>query len=180
MKRFIRSLKFFLGHIFLKTLPLFSFPYLNNMIFRFMGYNLDKSVKIYSSAQILGNIIVKIGKDTFIGHETIIMGGNSTIIIGKNCDISSRVNIISGTHKIDMHGQRSAGDGIGKDIVISDGVWIGFGASVLPGITIGEKSIIGAGSVVTKDIPAYTIAVGNPCKPIRRWSFDSQSYVNVT
>ncbi|KAF4725178.1 hypothetical protein FOZ63_015769, partial [Perkinsus olseni] len=55
----------------------------------------------------------------------------------------------------------------GSPITIGDDVWIGGRTVVLPGVTIGTGSIIGAGSVVTKDIPAHTIAAGNPCKPIK-------------
>ena len=61
-------------------------------------------------------------------------------------------------------------------IVIEDGAWIGAGAIILPGITIGEYAVIGAGSVVTKDIPAYTIAAGNPCKLIRKIDGHDKEY----
>jgi acetyltransferase-like isoleucine patch superfamily enzyme len=74
---------------------------------------------------------------------------------------------------------RSAGNNIGLDITIKDGVWVGFGTLILPGVTIGEKAIIGAGSVVTKDIPAYTIAVGIPCKPIKKWNFRMNIFEDV-
>jgi maltose O-acetyltransferase len=133
-----------------------------------MGYEMDKGTVIASSAKLMGNIKIHIKKSTFIGHETMIMGGgDGDIEIGANCDISSRVNIISGTHEIDRINLRSAGKGMGKKIVIEDGVWIGFGATILPGVRIGLKAIIGAGSVVNKDIPPYSIAVGVPAKVIK-------------
>ena len=53
-------------------------------------------------------------------------------------------------------------------VMIEDGCWIGGGVIILPGVTIGQKSVIGAGSVVTKDIPANSLAVGNPCRVIRK------------
>ena len=68
-----------------------------------------------------------IGDNTFIGDESMIMGGKSNIYIGKNCDISSHVSIISGNHKI-CNIDKAAGDGYSEDITIEDGVWIGFGA----------------------------------------------------
>jgi acetyltransferase-like isoleucine patch superfamily enzyme len=68
-----------------------------------------------------------------------------------------------------MKNVRSAGEGIGKNIIIEDGVWIGFGAIILPGVRIGYKSIIGAGAIVSKDIPPNSIAAGNPCKIIREY-----------
>jgi maltose O-acetyltransferase len=132
-----------------------------------MGYNINYTVRIYSSVQIFGNIKVSIGKNTFIGHESIITGGLANISIGANCDISDRVSIFCGTHEIDVEGERTAGKGIGKDIVIGNGVWIGYGALILPGVCIGDKSIVAAGTVVHKDVPARTIVGGNPMKIIR-------------
>jgi maltose O-acetyltransferase len=168
-KRILQGVSRLILRFVLKLLPLFSFPSFNTSLFRLMGYDLHKSVKTFSSLQILGDIRVTVGENTFIGHETIIMGGESAIYIGKNCDISSRVSIVSGTHKIDMKNVRSAGEGTGKDIIIEDGVWIGFGAIILPGARIGFKSIIGAGTIVSKEIPPYSIAAGNPCKIIREY-----------
>ena len=98
------------------------------------------------------------------------------ITIGSNRDISSNVIITTGTHEIDMQGQNSAGLGISKPIFIGNGVWIGIGSIILPGVRIGEKAVIGAGSVVNKDIPPFTIAVGNPCKPIKQFCFDSNKF----
>lgn len=150
------------------VMPLIRFPKANVVLNRLLGYNLDRSVRIYSSVQIRGAINVTIGANTFIGHETIITGGGAANIkIGRNCDISDRVNIVCGTHEIDPVGERSAGKGIGKDITIGDGVWIGYGAIILPGIKIGEKAIIAAGTVVHKDVPSKTIVGGNPMSIIR-------------
>jgi maltose O-acetyltransferase len=136
-----------------------------------MGYNLQTGVVIASSAKIMGVIKVNIGKFTFIGHETMIMGGgNGNITVGNYCDISSRVNIVSGTHYIDMDNVRSAGKGYGNEIIIEDGVWIGYGAIILPGVTIGYKSIVGAGTVVNKNVPPYTVVAGSPMRIIKRWN----------
>ena len=151
----------------LKLTPLIASPRLNVFLFRLMGYQVHSSVRIYSSVQIMGAIDVKIGARTFIGHETLITGGAASITIGEDCDISDRVGILCGTHEIDPIGPRSAGAGTGKDIVIGNGVWIGYGALILPGVTIGDKAIIGAGAVVTKDIPERTIVAGNPARKIR-------------
>ena len=170
VKRLLKFLVRVFFRLLLRILPLFTFPSFNTFLFRLMGYDLHKSVRLFSSVQIIGDIKLTVGENTFIGHETLIMGGDSSIIIGRNCDISSRVNIVSGTHKIDMQNIRSAGEGIGKDIIIEDGVWIGFGAIILPGVRIGYKSIIGAGTIVSKDIPPYSVAIGNPCKIIKEYN----------
>ncbi len=106
---------------------------------------------------------IYIGEKTFIGHDTFISGGyDSRVEIGCSCDISSRVSIITGTHEIDSDGERIAGEGYSKDIVIKNGVWIGANSVVLPGVTIGEKSIVAAGSVVTKNVPPGVLVAGNP------------------
>lgn len=152
----------------LKVIPLITFPKLNNKLFRGLGFNVSDSARIFSSVQIFGNISVQIGENTFIGHESVITGGLAKIEIGSNCDISDRVSIFCGTHEIDSKGIRVAGNGIGKDIKIGDGVWIGYGSLILPGVTIGNKAIIAAGSVVHKDIEDNTIVGGNPIKIIRK------------
>ena len=63
-----------------------------------------------------------------------------------------------------------------KPIEIGDGCWIGEKVCILPGVNIGKKSIVGAGSVVTKSIPAYSIAVGNPAKIIKKYNFDHKKW----
>ncbi len=151
----------------LRALPLISFPKFNVWLLNVLGFNIDKSARIYSSVQIFGNIKVEIGENTFIGHETIITGGLANIKIGSNCDISDRVSIVCGSHEIDVEGLRSAGKGIGKDITIGNGVWIGYGALILPGVNIGDKAIVAAGSVVNKNVDSESIVGGNPAKLIR-------------
>jgi len=120
------------------------------------------------NVKIMGNFKLVIKEDTFIGEDTFISGGGgSSILIGKNCDISSKVIFTTGTHENDVHGTRTAGIGFVKDIVVEDGVWIGIGTIILPGVKIGMKSIVGAGSVVTKDVPPFTIVGGAPARFIR-------------
>ena len=160
-KFFVRKILFFI--------PLSFLPRLNNFLFNLLGYDISKSVTILSSAQIFGNIRVEISDNTYIGHETIITGGDNAIVqIGKDCDISDRVSIFCGTHEINFDGLKRAGKGIGKNIKIGDGVWIGYGTLILPGVTIGDGVIIAAGSVVHKDIQANTIVGGNPIKLIKK------------
>lgn len=102
-----------------------------------------------------------IGDNTFIGDGTWIIGGKSSVCIGKNCDISSQVNIVTGTHRVGNL-ERAAGEGYSENIIIEEGVWIGFGVTILHGVTIGKGSIIAAGSVVTKSIPSGVLAAGVP------------------
>ncbi|NED55599.1 sugar O-acetyltransferase, partial [Micromonospora aurantiaca] len=76
------------------------------------------------------------------------------------------VQLLTPTHPLDAE-QRRAKLEAAQPIVIEDNVWLGGGAIVLPGVTIGTNSVIGAGAVVTKDVPPNVVAVGNPAKVIR-------------
>ena len=156
-----------IAKILLALTPRLLFPSLNSFLFRMMGYNVSNLSRVCSSVKISGNINVSIGKNTFIGDYCYLTGGLGNIVIGENCDISDKTIICTGTHEIGLP-YRRAGEGIGKDVNIGNGVWIGIGSIILPGTKIGNGSIIGAGSVVNKDIPEDVIAAGNPCKVIKK------------
>jgi acetyltransferase-like isoleucine patch superfamily enzyme len=153
-----------------RFLPPSRFFRLRANLYSLAGYCVSRSCRIMSSARIWGDCSVVIGDHTFIGHEVLIAGGNSRIEIGNFVDIGPRAVIVSGTHAIDMEGPRSAGEGCSRDIIIEDGVWIGANSTVLGGVRLGRKCIVGAGSVVNRDISPYTIAAGVPCRPIKVWN----------
>ncbi|MBR6404394.1 MAG: sugar O-acetyltransferase [Eubacterium sp.] len=88
------------------------------------------------------------------------------IYVGDNVMIGPNVTIATAEHPIETEPRR-LGLQSNKDVHIEENVWIGAGVVVLPGVTIGKNSVIGAGSVVTKDIPENVVAVGNPCRVIR-------------
>ena len=100
---------------------------------------------------------------------------NNRINIGNNVMIAPDVKIFTATHSVNISERMpqrsdpnaSICDTIAYPVTIEDGVWIGGNVTILPGISIGRNSVIGAGSVVTKDIPANSIAVGNPCRVIK-------------
>jgi maltose O-acetyltransferase len=140
------------------------------------GFNVHQTARIVSSARFWGSYKLAIGRDTFIGHEVLVAGGDCMIVIGDYCDIGPRVVLVAGSHEIDMVNSHSAGTGYSKNIVIEDGVWIGANSTILGGVRIGEKAVIGAGSLVTRDIPPYVMAVGNPCMPVKRWNQTRQTW----
>lgn len=78
-------------------------------------------------------------------------------------------------HPIDPEEQAKGGM-YSFPIAIGDGAWIGAGAIILPGVSIGRYAVVGAGSVVTRDVPDYTVAAGNPCRPIRKIDARDKEY----
>lgn len=106
-----------------------------------------------------------IGKNFYTNHNVTILDG-AKVTIGDNVFIAPNCVLSTAGHAIDSE-QRISGLEIALPITIGDNVWIGANVSVLPGVTIGSNTIIGAGSVVNKNIPNGVIAVGNPCKVIR-------------
>lgn len=106
-----------------------------------------------------------IGDRTFINKDFLVVGGGY-ITIGADCLIGPRCSIYTPNHAEDPE-RRRAGWERASSVTIGDNVWLGGSVTILPGATIGSDSIIGAGSVVSGDIPAGVVAVGNPCRPIR-------------
>lgn len=105
---------------------------------------------------------IEVGNNFYANFGCILLDTNK-IIIGENVLLAPNVQMYTAAHPVNPQ-ERKAGKEYALPIVIKDNVWIGGGAIICPGVTIGENSIIGAGSVVTKDIPANVVAVGNPCK----------------
>lgn len=150
--------------IFIPETKLFG---LKNKILRLAGAKIEENVRICSSTKILGNGHLTIGRNTWIGHQGLIIS-SSNIIIGSDVDIAPRIYIGTGTHIIDVHSNNIAGEGISKNVTIGNGSWIGANSTVLPGVTIGEKNIIAAGSVVTKSTENNNMYGGVPAKLIKK------------
>lgn len=111
------------------------------------------------------------GSHVFIGNHfyanfNLTLVDDGLIKIGDHVFIGPNVTIATAQHPKD-HELRAKGYQYNLPVVIGNNVWIGSNAVVLPGVTIGDNTIIGAGSIVTKDIPSNVIAVGNPCKVIK-------------
>lgn len=106
------------------------------------------------------------GDNLYINYNCTILDCN-TVHFGNNVLIAPKVQIYTAYHPTDPE-LRLTGKELATPIVIGDNVWLGGGVIVCPGVTIGNNASIGAGSVVTKDIPNNVVAVGNPCKIIKR------------
>ncbi|WP_407890867.1 sugar O-acetyltransferase [Lacticaseibacillus sp. N501-2] len=107
----------------------------------------------------------KVGDNFFMNINGKLMDSGK-ITIGNNVFIGPNVSLITETHPQNVP-QRLAGLEYAHPITIEDNVWLCTNVAVLPGVTIGKNSVIGAGSIVTKDVPANCLAVGNPCRVIR-------------
>lgn len=117
---------------------------------------------------------ISIGDNFFANYDCIVIDV-CKVTIGNNVFFGPRVCLCTATHPIDSE-VRNTGLEYGEPIHIEDNVWIGMNTVVNPGVTIGSNSIIGAGSVVTKDIPNDVIAVGNPCKILRKITEEDKIY----
>lgn len=110
---------------------------------------------------------VVIGNDCGINHGVFILGHNR-IEIGSAVVLSARCMLIDSGLELSGYAKKKFPEHTAGFIKIEDGVWIGAGAIILPGVTVGTKSVVGAGSVVTKDVPPFTVVAGNPARPIGR------------
>lgn len=149
----------------MSALPLTRFYAFKRVLLKFANVHTSKNVRVVSSAKFYGIGDIIIGNNSFIGHEVLIVAAMEPVIIGDNVDIGPRVCIVNGSHYIGL--EQRAGAGYSKKIVIGSGTWIGACAVIIAGVQIGERSVIGAGSVVVKDIASSILAAGNPCKFIK-------------
>lgn len=151
--------------------------------------NLGKNIRIGRFSRInfykefYGNIYqpnLFIGDNSYIGDFFTILCTDS-IIIENDVLIASYVTIVSENHGIDvqskLHYSKQALNS--KPIKIEEGCWIGEKTTILPGVIIGKKSIIGANSVITKNVDPYTIVVGNPAKAIKKYDFVEKKWMKI-
>lgn len=150
----LTQLVFQLNH----TLPMSDeYKEIMNQIFADMGEG------SYVAAPIQGTCFdqVKIGKRVFVNSNILLMARGG-IVIEDDVQIAANVQLLTNNHDPYNRSILTC-----KPIYVRKGAWIGAGATVVPGIEIGKHAIVGAGSVVTKDVPDYAVVVGNPAKQIK-------------
>lgn len=109
---------------------------------------------------------ISVGKNFFANHNCFLLD-EARITFGDNVFVAANCVFSTAGHPIDAE-LRAKGLEIARPITVGDDVWIGANVSVLPGVSIGSGTVIGAGSVVCKDIPKGVVAVGNPCRAVRK------------
>ena len=109
---------------------------------------------------------IEIGDNFYANHNCVFLD-TAKIMFGDNVFIAPNCCFSTAGHPLDSE-QRSQGLEFARPITVGSNVWFGVGVNALPGVTIGNNTVIGAGSIVTKDIPEGVVAIGNPCKVLRK------------
>ena len=117
---------------------------------------------------------IEVGKNFFANYHCVILD-NAKVSIGDNCLIAPNVSIYTAGHPLHPD-LRNTFYEYGIGVTIGDNVWIGGNVVICPGVHIGNNVVIGAGSVVTKDVPDWSLAVGNPCKVLRKITDEDKKY----
>lgn len=109
---------------------------------------------------------IHIGARTFINYGAVLLDV-VPITIGEDVQIGPNIQILTPTHPLEPEPRRAKWEAA-RPITIADNVWLGGGVILCPGVTVGENTVVGAGAVVTRDLPANVLAVGNPARVIRQ------------
>jgi len=160
-----------LVHAVCGSLPAFWSGRLRAKLYRTVGFD------VHESASIWGNVELTSGMPDFyhklkIGRYSVVSTGvtinlDERVCIGDRVTIGPHVLIYSGTHRGGPQHQRCHPDVAGKPVHIGDGCWVRVGAIILPGVTIGEGSVIAAGAVVGHDVPPNSYVEGNPARVVK-------------
>jgi acetyltransferase-like isoleucine patch superfamily enzyme len=129
-----------------------------------IGKQVDESFLLIPPFYAAGGDEIRVGRNVFVNQNCTFydLGG---LEIGDDVMIGPNVSLITAGHPVEPSQRRSAT--IGKPIVIEKNVWIAAGATIIGGVTVGENSVVAAGSVVTRDVPPNTLVAGNPARVIR-------------
>lgn len=149
------------------------------------GFNCGPGCRIEAYPE-KGDIVLCFGEN-FQMNDYVHITAREKVQIGKNVLLASKIYISDCSHgsyngdQFDSHPDSIPQNRklFSKPVIIEDNVWIGEFVSVLPGVTIGKGSIIGANAVVSRSIPPYVIAVGSPAKPIKKYNFATQKWEKI-
>ncbi len=135
-------------------------------LLRWCGAQIGRDVRINSSAVFTGTGRLVIGDDVWIGPGCFVSPvGDAEICIGSHVDLAPQVMILTGSHRIEPEGDHIGGAGTIASVTIGDGCWLGARITVLPGVSLAEKTVVAAGAVVTASVTeAKTLVAGVPAR----------------
>lgn len=162
IKKIFRIVALFIINTFLSTTRFFS---LKRFLLNISGIKIGKDTKVVGPIHIGSVAQVVIGKDCWIGSGFKVYG-NGVVVIGNKCDLGPDVAFVTGSHEIGPE-ERRAGAGISFSLSVESGCWIGARVTIVGNTTVGRSSIIGAASLVNKDIASNVIAFGSPAKEFK-------------
>ena len=166
MKKITRKI-FYKIILLIRYLPFNFTMKLRCILYRRLFKNNPISFNILESVIINNPENISLGERVSI-HQFSYFDAQGEIVIGNNVAIGNHVKLITSDHVFDKNDVPIKDQGIETDkITIKDNVWIGAGTTILKGVVIGENSVIGAQSLVNKNIPPNVIAVGDPCKVVK-------------
>lgn len=139
--------------------------YFRRFFYRLGGVKIGRGSAIHMGARFYNPWNIKIGKDSIVG-EGVVLDGRGKLIIGDHVDIATEVMIYNAEHDVNAEHFAAVESVTLEPVIIEDYVFIGARAIILPGVTVKKGAVVGAGAVVTKDVPAFTIVGGVPAKPI--------------
>ncbi|MCX7801130.1 MAG: WcaF family extracellular polysaccharide biosynthesis acetyltransferase [Fimbriimonadales bacterium] len=131
-------------------------------LLRLFGAKIGRGVHVYAKARVWAPWNLEIGDESGVADDAILYT-MAPILLGRRVVVSQGAHLCAGTHDYEDPGFRLTA----SPIRVGDRAWIAAEAFVHPGVTIGEGAVIGARSVVTKDMPAWTVCAGHPCKPLK-------------
>lgn len=143
------------------------YSHLNGYYWKLFLKKAGKRLKIAYNVRIQSPHNIEIGNDVFINFDTIV-DGHGKVIIGNNVRVGYRALLITANHKFDSSADLRNNILKAKNIVIKDNCWLGSNCIILPGITINNNSIVGAGAVVTKTFPSNSVIAGNPARVVKK------------
>lgn len=171
----IKSWRIALSNRIISFMPATRMYAVKRALLRWSGVQVGSNVRVASSARFLVAGHLFIGDGTWIGHDVLIVGGETEIHIGSNVDIAPRVLIVAGSHELFVEVGRAAGPGYSSPIVIGDGVWIGASATILGGSSIGKGSMVAAGALLSGTVADDTVVSGVPARPL----FTREEYLRL-
>ena len=131
-------------------------------LLRAFGARIGRGVHVYPKARVWAPWNLEIGDESGVADDAILYS-MAPIVLGRRVVVSQGAHLCAGTHDYEDPGFPL----VAQPIRVGDRAWIAAEAFVHPGVTIGEGAVIGARSVVTRDMPAWTVCAGHPCKPIK-------------